>query len=70
MSAPIALALDGPDRGTVLAWASAAAPHVAVMKVGLETFLRDGATIVDDVRGAAPGQQRAEDRDGGPHRSR
>jgi orotidine-5'-phosphate decarboxylase len=54
VSAPIALALDGPDRGTVLAWASAAAAHVAVMKVGLETFLRDGATIVDDVRGAAP----------------
>jgi orotidine-5'-phosphate decarboxylase len=55
MSAPIALALDGPDRATVLAWAAAAAPHVAVMKVGLETFLRDGAPVVDDVRAAAPG---------------
>lgn len=55
MSAPIALALDGPDRATVLRWAAAAAPHVAVMKVGLETFLRDGASVVDDVRGAAPG---------------
>ena len=54
MTAPIALALDGPDRVTVLTWAAAAAPHVAVMKVGLETFLRDGATIVDDVRAAAP----------------
>jgi orotidine-5'-phosphate decarboxylase len=55
VSAPIALALDGPDRPTVLAWAAAAAPHVAVMKVGLETYLRDGATVVDDVRAAAPG---------------
>jgi orotidine-5'-phosphate decarboxylase len=54
MTAPIALALDGPDRVTVLAWAAAAAPHVAVMKVGLETYLRDGATIVGGVRAAAP----------------
>ena len=50
----LALALDGPDRTTVLAWAAAAAPSVAVMKVGLETFLRDGASVVDDVRAAAP----------------
>jgi orotidine-5'-phosphate decarboxylase len=54
MSAPIALALDGPDRSTILTWASAAAPHVSVMKVGLETFLRDGASVVGDVRAAAP----------------
>jgi orotidine-5'-phosphate decarboxylase len=54
MTAPIALALDGPDRTTVLTWAAAAAPSVAVMKVGLETFLRDGASVVDDVRAAAP----------------
>ena len=53
--APIALALDGPDRATVLAWAGAAAPHVAVMKVGLETYLRDGAPILEAVRAAAPG---------------
>ena len=54
MRAPIALALDGPDRQTVIGWAGAAAPHVSVMKVGLETFLRDGAGVVDAVRGAAP----------------
>lgn len=54
MRAPIALALDGPDRQTVIGWAGAAAPHVSVMKVGLETFLRDGAGVVGDVRGAAP----------------
>lgn len=53
--APIALALDGPDRETVLGWAAAAGPHVSVMKVGLETFLRDGSPIVGDVRAAAPG---------------
>ncbi len=53
--APIALALDGPDRATVLAWAAAAAPHVSVMKVGLETYLRDGAPILEAVRVAAPG---------------
>ncbi len=55
MRAPIALALDGPDRQTVISWAGAAAPHVSVMKVGLETFLRDGASVVGEVRGAAPG---------------
>jgi orotidine-5'-phosphate decarboxylase len=55
MRAPIALALDGPDRTTVLAWAAAAAPHVSVMKVGLESYLRDGAPVVADVRAAAPG---------------
>ena len=54
MSAPIALALDGPDRATVIEWAAAAGPHVAVMKVGLEAYLRDGAGIVADVRAAAP----------------
>ncbi len=51
--APIAVALDGPDRATVLGWARASAPHVSVMKIGLETYLRDGASIVDDVRDAA-----------------
>ena len=32
--APIAVALDGPDRATVLTWAAAAAPHVAVHEGG------------------------------------
>ena len=53
--APIAVALDGPDRRTVLGWAAATAPHVAVMKVGLETYLRDGSAVVEEVRAAAPG---------------
>ena len=53
--APIAVALDGPDRSTVLGWAEATGPHVVVLKVGLETYLRDGAGIVEDVRAVAPG---------------
>ena len=36
--APIAVALDAPDLATACAWATAVAPHVAVLKVGLETF--------------------------------
>ena len=52
---PIAVALDGPDLATVLAWAAAAGPHVSTMKVGLETFLRDGAAVVDDAVRAASG---------------
>jgi orotidine-5'-phosphate decarboxylase len=53
--APIAVALDGPDRSTVLGWAAATAPHVAVLKVGLETYLRDGSGGVEQVRAVAPG---------------
>jgi len=53
--APIAVALDAPDRATALAWATAVAPHVRVLKVGLETYLRDGAPVVAAVRDAAAG---------------
>lgn len=53
--APIAVALDGPDRATILGWAAATSPSVSVMKVGLETYLRDGAEVVAQVRSAAPG---------------
>ncbi len=52
--APIAVALDGPDLHTVLTWAREAAPYVSTMKVGLETYLRDGARAVEAVREAAP----------------
>jgi orotidine-5'-phosphate decarboxylase len=52
--APIAVALDAPDRATALAWAAAVAPHVPVLKVGLETYLRDGAAIVEALHGAVP----------------
>ncbi len=53
--APVAVALDGPDLATVLEWARAVGPHVSVMKVGLESFLRDGAAGAGAVREAAPG---------------
>ena len=48
--APIAVALDGPDLATISAWATAVAPHVSTLKVGLETYLRDGAAAIDAVR--------------------
>jgi orotidine-5'-phosphate decarboxylase len=53
--APIAVALDGPDLDTVLMWARACAPHVAVTKVGLESYLRDGAAGVAAVQAASGG---------------
>jgi len=54
MTAPIAVALDGPDLVTIVGWASAAGPHVSTLKVGLETYLSDGAAAVHAVRQAAP----------------
>ena len=54
LRAPIAVALDAPDRTTALRWAEATGPHVRVMKVGLETFLRDGSSVLGEVRAVAP----------------
>jgi len=48
--APIAVALDGKDLATISSWAQAVAPHVAVLKVGLETYLRDGANAIEAAR--------------------
>ncbi len=48
--APIAVALDGPDLPTIQRWATAVAPHVQVLKVGLETYLRDGDAAIEAVR--------------------
>ncbi len=50
--APIAVALDGPDLTTIAGWATAVAPHVSTLKVGLETYLRDGDAAVEAVRGS------------------
>jgi orotidine-5'-phosphate decarboxylase len=55
VSAPIALALDGPDLATITAWAKAAGPYVSTMKVGLETYLRDGDAAVQAARGSSGG---------------
>ena len=54
MSAPIAVALDAPDAATALAWAAAVAPHVQVLKVGLELFLAEGRDVVTQVGAVAP----------------
>lgn len=48
--APIAVALDAPDLVTMQDWAKQASPHVEVLKVGLEVFLRDGHSSVTSVR--------------------
>lgn len=54
--APVAVALDAPDLATATAWAAAAGPHVSTMKVGLETFLRDGDAAVHAARKASGGR--------------
>jgi orotidine-5'-phosphate decarboxylase len=52
--APVAVALDAPDLRTLNVWASAVAPHVSTLKVGLEAYLRDGRAAVETARSAAP----------------
>ena len=49
--APVAVALDAPDLETAAGWASAVAPHVSTLKVGLELFCRYGPEAVTTVRG-------------------
>lgn len=51
--APIAVALDAPDLVTMQNWATAVGPHVQVVKVGLEVFLRDGHASVATARNAS-----------------
>lgn len=51
--APIAVALDAPDLATARVWATDVAPHVQVVKVGLEVFLRDGHDAVHVAREAS-----------------
>jgi orotidine-5'-phosphate decarboxylase len=53
-TAPIALALDAPDLDTACAWANAVDGIFSHVKVGLETYLRDGALGVAEIRAAAP----------------
>lgn len=52
--APIALALDAPDLSTMKDWISKTSPYLACMKVGLESFLRDGRAATSAVRELAP----------------
>ena len=51
--APIAVALDAPSLEVAKVWAAAVAPHVQVVKVGLEVFLRDGHQAVHVAREAS-----------------
>lgn len=51
-SAPIAVAIDAGDIETAATWASAVAPHVSTVKVGLELYLRYGPQVISAVRGA------------------
>ncbi len=53
-AAPIALALDAPDLDTACAWANAVDGVFTHVKVGLETYLRDGSVGVAEIRDAAP----------------
>lgn len=57
MSAPIALALDAPDLATAIAWAQVVDGQVSTLKIGLESYLRDGAPGVAAIRAAAPNCQ-------------
>lgn len=47
--APIALALDAPDLATMTHWVRCASPFVSTMKIGMETFYRDGESAIDVV---------------------
>ncbi|PWV46351.1 orotidine-5'-phosphate decarboxylase [Nocardiopsis sp. L17-MgMaSL7] len=51
-SAPIAVAIDANEIETAATWASAVAPHVSTVKVGLELYLRYGPDVISAVRGA------------------
>lgn len=51
--APIAVALDAPSIADVAAWTADVAGVVSTVKVGLETFCRDGALAVDAARASA-----------------
>ena len=51
--APIAVALDAPSLEVARVWASQVGPHVQVVKVGLEVFLRDGHQAVHVAREAS-----------------
>ena len=51
--APIAVALDTSDLGVATTWASAVAPSVRAVKVGLQLFCHDGPGAVEKVRAAA-----------------
>jgi len=52
--APVAVALDAPDAATAVRWAGEVAPHVEVLKVGLELFCAAGPAVVSAVAAHGP----------------
>ncbi len=50
MKIPVALALDAPDLNLAKKWAHEASPFVSTMKIGLETYLRDGKSSVKQIK--------------------
>lgn len=54
---PVAVAIDAPDVATAEQWAAEVAPHVSVLKLGLEFYLAAGSAGVRRVRLAAPQTQ-------------
>jgi orotidine-5'-phosphate decarboxylase len=50
---PIVVALDTADLATAVRWVTAAAPHVAVAKVGLELFCAEGPVAVEKIRASS-----------------
>jgi orotidine-5'-phosphate decarboxylase len=50
----IIAALDTPDPARALSWAVAVAPHVGLVKVGLELFCAAGAAVVRDIARQRP----------------
>lgn len=56
--APIAVALDVESLDAACELAAAVSPHVSHLKIGLETYLRDGAAGVERIMGAAASSTR------------
>jgi len=53
----VAVALDTSDLETALGWAAAVGPHVRTVKIGLELYLRHGASAVVKARAASGGRE-------------
>jgi orotidine-5'-phosphate decarboxylase len=50
MKSPIAVALDAPDLETAKTWAKEVSPYVSTLKIGLETYLRDGKKSIEQIK--------------------
>ena len=50
MKAPIAVALDAPNLSVAKEWAKQVSPFVSTLKIGLETYLRDGKDSIQSIR--------------------